>query len=156
MAKLNKNIKLSREQLDKKLQQVAKSGAFVPPRGWIRAIRESLGMSQAQLAKRLKVTRQSLNRMENEEIKGSLELKTLRKIANALSCELIYVFLPKKNLGQIVEDQALLLAKRIVSETEKHMLLENQGTRQDFQKKMIADLAEELKGAGKKIWDING
>ena len=51
----------------------------------------------------------------------------------------------------MVEDQDLILAKRIVNETEKHMELENQGTGQSFQKKMIADLAEELKSAGKKI-----
>jgi predicted DNA-binding mobile mystery protein A len=156
MRKTQKATKLSREQLDKKLQTIAKSGIFTPAKGWIHAIREALGMSQSQLAERLKITRQSLHRIENSENSGGLELKTLMKVADALDCEVGYVLLPRKGLENTVRGQALKLAKRIVAETEKHMRLERQGTGSDFQGKAVVDLTEELiREGGKKIWSIN-
>ncbi len=157
MGKSKKASKLSREQLDKNLHTIAKSGLFIPTKGWIRSIREALGMSQSQLAERLHVTRQTLSRIEKSEASGSLELKTLRKVANALGCEVGYVLLPKKRLEDMIHDQALTLAKRIVGETEKHMRLESQGTGPRFQERAISDLAQELvREGGKKIWSVNG
>ena len=42
---------LARKQLDKRLGLVRDTDALTrPPRGWIKAIRESLGMTTAQLA----------------------------------------------------------------------------------------------------------
>ena len=42
-----------------------------PVRGWIKAIREALGMSTAQLAKRLGVKQPSVVALERSEAKGA-------------------------------------------------------------------------------------
>jgi predicted DNA-binding mobile mystery protein A len=156
MAKAKKATNLSRRQLDKKLESIARSGIYIPHDGWIRAVREALGMSQAQLAKRLQVTRQTLNRVEKAEVTGSIEIKTLRKIAQALGCELAYVLIPKtKSLEKTLLDQATLVARKIVDATEKHMALENQQTDKKFQEKAISELADEIANeGGKKVWGV--
>jgi predicted DNA-binding mobile mystery protein A len=157
MRKTTRSKKLARQQLDKKLQLLSEGGIYVPSQGWIFAIREALGMSQSQLAERLGVARQTVSRIEKSEISGNLEIKTLRKVAQALGCNVGYVFLPKVPLEAAVQNQALVLARRIIEETEKHMRLEKQGTGQKFQEAALVELAAELaREGGKKIWSING
>lgn len=153
MVKNKKATQLSRQQLDKRLRRIAKSGLFAPPQGWIASIRAALGMTQSQLAQRLNMSRQNLNKLEKSEIAGTLEIQTLRKVAHSLGCEMSYVLLPKTSLEDMVNRQAALVASKIVSETEKHMRLEKQGTQSRFQKKSITDLAEEIaREGGKKLW----
>jgi predicted DNA-binding mobile mystery protein A len=153
MANNKKATQLSRQQLDKRLCSISKKGLFIPSKGWIASIRDALGMTQSQLAERLNMSRQNLNKLEKSEIAGTLEIKTLKRIANSLSCEISYVLLPKTSLEDAVNKQATLVASRIVGETEKHMRLEKQGTQSRFQKKSIADMAEEIaREGGKKLW----
>ncbi len=110
-------------------------------------------MTQSQLAARLGMSRQNLNKLEKSEIAGTLEIKTLRKVAQSLGCEVSYVLLPKINLEDTVTKHATLIASKIVGETEKHMRLEKQGTQSRFQKKSVTSLAEEIaREGGKKLW----
>ena len=53
----------------------------------IRDIREALGMTQKQLAKRLKVSQPAVSKIE-ENIESS-SLKTVLKIVRALECDLL-------------------------------------------------------------------
>jgi predicted DNA-binding mobile mystery protein A len=153
MKKNKKATTLTRKQLDKRLQKIARSGLFVPPQGWIASIRSALGMTQSQLAARLGMSRQNLNKLEKSELAGTLEIKTLRKVAQSLGCEISYVLLPKTSLDDTVIKQAAIVASKIVGETEKHMRLEKQGTQSHFQKKSVSDLAEEIAHeGGKKLW----
>lgn len=111
-------------------------------------------MSQSQLAQRLNITRQTMSRMEKFEVSGALELKTLKKVANALGCDLGYALLLKKTLAKIIQDQALVMANKIISEPEVHMRLEKQGTSSKFQENAVRDLAADLlREGGKKIWN---
>lgn len=153
--KTPRTLKLTRKQLDEKFKKIREANFQMPSRGWINAIREALGMSQAQLAKRLKISRQGLNKAELQEVNGNLEVKTLKKIAEGINCDLIYFLVPKESLEKMIDRQVELLAKKIVMQTEKHMALENQGTKESFQKKMIAELSEELKSKGAKIWEVS-
>ena len=50
----------------------------------IAAVRERLGISQQELARRLKVRQSTVSRMEQK--RANLTLGTLRKIAKALGC----------------------------------------------------------------------
>src|SRR5271155_2214754 len=89
----------SRAQLDSRFKELASGKGYAPPvRGWIRAIREALGMSMEQLAERLKIKQPSLVALEQSEAKGSIELATLRRVAEALDCTLIYALVPHKPL----------------------------------------------------------
>ena len=97
-----------------------------PVRGWIKAVREALGMTTAQLAKRLHVKQPSVIAMEQSEAKGTIELATLRRVAEALDCTLVYALIPNKPLETIVHDRARAFARRRREPIEHSMLLEDQ------------------------------
>ena len=74
----------SRSQLDERFRELGPANRYTPPvRGWIKALREALGMSTAQLAKRLGIRQPSLVALEQSEAKGTIELATLRRVAEA-------------------------------------------------------------------------
>ena len=79
-----------------------------PHKGWIRAIRESLGMSSSELASRMGVGQSTVSGLERSELLGSIKLDTLRRAARALDCDLVYYFAPRTTL----EDAALAQARR--------------------------------------------
>ena len=137
--------------LDKHLAQIRVPE--VPSNGWIRAIRSSLGMSMEQLAARMGIAKQSVARLENNESGDSITLKSLRKAAEGLNCQLVYALVPNKDgLQGIVEKQALLKAKDIVSAVDHTMQLEAQGVG-NLQAKIV-ELAEDLaKNPNSKLWD---
>jgi predicted DNA-binding mobile mystery protein A len=81
-----------------------------PVRGLIKAIREALGMTTAQLAKRLDVKQPSVVAIEQSEAKGTIELATLRRVAEALDCTLVYALVPNKPLEAAVRDGARVCA----------------------------------------------
>ncbi|VAX03953.1 hypothetical protein MNBD_GAMMA20-319, partial [hydrothermal vent metagenome] len=88
---------VARRQLDKRLNLLRDSESFVrPSRGWIKAIREALGMTTTQLAKRLGVVQSRTVAIEQAEAKGSITLNSLEKAANALDCRLVYALVPRK------------------------------------------------------------
>jgi len=97
-----------------------------PVRGWIKAIREALGMTAEQLAKRLRVKQPSIVALEQSEAKGTIELATLRRVAEALDCKLVYALVPNKPLEQTVRERARLFARRRREPIEHSMALENQ------------------------------
>ncbi|MHC4952000.1 MAG: mobile mystery protein A, partial [Planctomycetota bacterium] len=78
----------------------------IPQKGWVRAIRDALGMSARQLASRMDVKQQRIVRIEQDEKQGRVTVNTLRKVAEAMECEFVYGFVPKESLEQTVRDQA--------------------------------------------------
>ena len=106
-----KDLPLVRQQLDKTLTRFDSVFDLAPPsRGWIRAVRNALGMSGRQLAHRLGLTQQSVARMEKDEIAGALTIKTLRRVAESLDCVLVYGIVPRESLESVVHDRARLIA----------------------------------------------
>src|ERR1700690_47651 len=83
-------------QLDRSLQpyQAAQKIAR-PPKGGIRAIRQALGVSSGEVARRLKTSRQLPLQLEKAESEDRITLKSLRAVANALDCDLVYALVPK-------------------------------------------------------------
>lgn len=117
----------SRLQLDQRFAELGPTKRYAPPvRGWIKAIREALGMSTAQLAQRLGVRQPSLVAIEQSEAKGTIELATLRRVAEALDCTLVYALLPNKPLEAMVRDHARAFTRRRREHVEHTMLLEDQ------------------------------
>jgi predicted DNA-binding mobile mystery protein A len=117
----------SRSHLDKRFKEIGAATRFTPPvRGWIKAIREALGMSTAQLAKRLRIKQPSVIALEKSEAKGTIELASLRRVAEALDCTLVYALVPKKPLESVVRGRARSLVRRRLEAVEHSMLLENQ------------------------------
>ncbi len=121
------------QQLNGKMLAYASVQKVVPPpTGWIKAIRNAIGMSMLQLGNRLSITKQSVQDIERREKDGSITIKALREAARALDMQLIYGFVPKDgSLELLIERKAKELATQIVMRTNNTMKLEDQeNTRQ--------------------------
>jgi len=119
----------ARQRLDERLGSLKPVDRYaVPPRGWIRAIRDSLGMAGVQFAKRLGVTPQSADALERSEATGSIKLETLRRAAEALDCTLVYALVPNTSLEGEVRARARRIALRDLGRVAHTMKLEAQQT----------------------------
>ena len=117
----------SRGHLDARFKALGPATRFAPPvRGWVKAVRESLGMTTVQLARRLRITQPTVIDLERSEAKGTIELATLRRVAAALDCTLVYALLPNQPLKTIVREPASAFGRRRLEPVEHSMLLENQ------------------------------
>jgi len=117
----------SRARLDERFAAIGPAARFTPPaRGWIKAVREALGMTTAQLAVRMRVKQPSIISLEQSEARGSIELATLRRAAEALNCTLVYALVPKKSLDATVRERAGEFVRRNLGPVEHSMLLEDQ------------------------------
>src|SRR5580704_4046826 len=120
----------SHSQLDERFRELGPANRYTPPvRGWIKALREALGMSMEQLAERLKIKQPSLVTLEQSEAKGTIELATLRRVAEALDCTLVYALVPNKPLETMVRDRARAFTRKRRAHVEHSMLLEDQKVR---------------------------
>lgn len=116
----------------------------VPRNGWIASIRQALGMSKTQLAKRIGVTRPSLDELESNEAKETITLVSLRKVADALGCDLHYVLVPRKPLERQIAEQALRKARSRLGRVNQSQALEASALEADSLSRAIEDLAKEL------------
>lgn len=97
-----------------------------PSEGWIRAIRDGLGMSQRDLARRMGIAHTSVSKMELRERDGTIQLDTLSKAADALGCDLVYALVPRTALQAMVDDRRLAIFEEIVARTKHTMRLEGE------------------------------
>ena len=118
-----------RDIVDRAAQQMA--GMILPPEGWLRTVRKALGMSGAQLAKRLGVTRARVAQAETAELFGGVTLKTMEAAAAAMGCRFIYAVVPPKRIDEIIAAQAKKNAMAVVGTASKHMALESQAMSND-------------------------
>jgi predicted DNA-binding mobile mystery protein A len=117
----------ARQRIDERLSVLRPEDRFAPPpKGWIRAIREALGMTGVQLAARLEVRPQTVDALEKSEASGSIQLSSLRRAAEALDCTLVYVLVPRKPLEEIVSERARRIARRELGRIAHTMKLEDQ------------------------------
>lgn len=121
---------LARLRLDARLQplQDNPSALAVPRGGWLRAIRQALGMTRNDMAGRLAITPSTVARIEASEQRATIQLDTLRRAAAALDCELVYALVPRQPLEQVVEQQRSKLARALNAKVHTHMALEGQDT----------------------------
>jgi predicted DNA-binding mobile mystery protein A len=143
--------------LDKRfatLRPLAKSPR--PPKGWLRAIRDALGMTTAQFARRLGVSQPRIVELEQSEASGSVTLNTLRRAAEALGCRLVYVLVPEQPLAETVRERADLLAARQTGAVAQSMRLEDQEvTSKEVGKELHRRQVEQLLRRPARLWDEN-
>jgi predicted DNA-binding mobile mystery protein A len=144
------------EQLERVLRPHRKLLAVTrPPLGWVRAIREVLGMSSPQLARRMGIrAAQSVEDMQKDELTGTIKLQTLGKLARALDCELVYALVPRKSLDEIRREQATRVAKRLIKRVSHSMSLEDQAVSREAEHRELARRIDRLlAGNPKALWD---
>lgn len=144
----------ARRQLDKRLDSLRESNFARPSRGWIKAIREALGMTTRQLAGRIGVAQSRAVDIEKAEITGSITLDSLRRAARALDCELVYALIPQQSLATMVEDRAASMARKRIKTARHTMELEDQGMDETDEQEQLKRLARQLvEKSGSKLWD---
>jgi predicted DNA-binding mobile mystery protein A len=149
MPKITKATRLRR--LDKELSRYKELPDFGGTA--IREIRETLGMSSAQLASRIGLTPSAIIKMEESEKDESITIRTLKRAAEALGCRLVYALVPETLLAQFVRDQAQRKVKAQTKNIFRTMQLEQQSTEKSEQDELIEELIQELiRKGGRKLW----
>ena len=144
---------LARWALDSHLKPLRDIPPLVrPAHGWIRPIREALGMTTGQFAKRLGVSQPRVAALEKAEADGVVSLKSLRKAAEALECDFVYALVPKRPLEQVVKDRARHVAERQLARTDQTMRLENQAVSKARMVRARDELAAELFRGDRRLW----
>jgi predicted DNA-binding mobile mystery protein A len=127
----------ARDRLDSKLASIKPIDRFAtPPKGWIRAIRDAIGMTGAQLGKRLGMTPQGVVSLERSEASGTIQLNTLRRTAEAMDCVLVYALVPKTSLTEMVDCRAREIAARALGRVSHSMALEDQQIDRDLERRI--------------------
>lgn len=129
-------------------------GANPPRRGWVRAIQEALGITNVQLAKRLGLRPQTIEDMQGYEVSGTIKLQTLRKLAEALGCRVVYAVVPLEPLDEMRRNRARQVARRQIQRVTHSMNLENQGITPSEEDRQLELLVQKLlAGNPKKLWE---
>lgn len=143
--------------VQQKLDQLSKLNEPMPPSGWVKAIRGSLGLSIRQLAERVGVGHGSIHQLEKREPTKRVTLESLEKAARAMDCKVVYAIVPQDSgatLDDIIKNRAVAAASKILKEVSHTMKLEAQGTSDKQVQNEIKRIASQLIEAGdNRIWD---
>lgn len=152
---VKKYQKTALEQLDASLAQFAPLRNLQPPKkGWIRAIRDALGMSGRQLGQRMGVSKMWITDMERLEAGSATTLKTLRRAAEAMDCVLVYALVPKTTLKETLLKQARQKVRQDMVRASHTMALEDQALAKDEAVKASETAAASLlHKLPKTFWD---
>ncbi|MGH3521677.1 MAG: mobile mystery protein A [Mycobacterium sp.] len=132
-------------QLDERLVPWLALTSLPQPRaGWIHAVRQALGMGITQLARRLRMKPSSVVEFEKREVGGTITVKSLRRVAEALDCTLVYALVPNSTLGETVKKQALKKVREKLGRVGHSMVLEAQSVDADEAGQQEADLVQQL------------
>nr|BFD61012.1 mobile mystery protein A [Bdellovibrio sp. CKG001]BFD64427.1 mobile mystery protein A [Bdellovibrio sp. HM001] len=147
-------IKTQRRSLDEKLKSFRSARTVINPKsGWVKAIRESLGMTSQQLAERMGIQQSGVSLLEQREAEKKVTLETLQRAAHAMGCELVYALVPKDSLEKMVDEQSKLAAEKILGKTLHTMELEQQRAGKAETELHFHELATELKNKlDNRLW----
>jgi len=116
--------RIIQDQYRSKIDQLIEFKEIMRPKeGWIRTFRKALGMTSPQLAVRLGVSKSQASQMERMEVEDRITLKQLRRVADALDCDLQYALVPRQSVKTMIQDRARLKASRLVSKADVQMKL---------------------------------
>jgi predicted DNA-binding mobile mystery protein A len=152
----SKLTELDRKQLDTRFAQLRESvPLFQPPRGgWIRSLRNTLGMRQEDLALRLGVTSQAVTNLERREVEGSVTLSALRDAARAMGGELHYVVVPVRPVRETLEARAARIARFMVDQVRHSMRMEDQATGEAQRQDRLKETRERLLKRPSLLWTL--
>lgn len=87
-----------------------------PEKGWIHAMRQSLGLPADVIAARKGVTRAAIYQAERSETEGAISLKQMERIAQAMGGRFVYAIVPDAPVESIKYKQALQKARHLAQD----------------------------------------
>jgi len=146
---------LIREQLETTMDKLScLRGVQRPAKGWLRTVREALGMTGKQFARRLNVSPPRVSALEKDELSGGVTLKTMRQAAEALDCVFVYAVIPHESLTKTVRRRARSLADKRLARVSHSMLFEAQQLTDEEQKRIIgAEIERLVQTMPKELWE---
>jgi len=152
--KTTRMMRLRREQMDEVLAPFRGLRRFKPPpRGWIHEVRNTLGMSMAQLAARMGISQPAVSQMEHRESEGTITLNLLSEAADALDCDLVYALVPRAgSLTEALESRARHVAGGTIGRVSHTMRLEDQAISERALREQVDDLVRELMDDPRGLW----
>jgi predicted DNA-binding mobile mystery protein A len=113
-------------------------------------------MTSAVLAARLEITSSGVRKLEQAEASDAITLATLRRVAEALDCEVQYVLVPRRPLREMRWNQARTLAQQWQQRSGRTMALEAQTVASPsaaMEDRIEAMAQEILRTSGTRLWD---
>lgn len=121
------------------------------PNDWIRLLRNYLRMTQAELAKRAKITQANLVAIESGKVDP--RVGTLQRIYQGLSCHLSVEPRPQKPLEVLLRDRARAIALQRLNKTMGTMALEEQAPEKEMFRKLLEKRTDDiLRDPREKLW----
>ena len=135
----------ARREIDRRFRNTDLAAARPHPRsGWIRSIRDALGMSQQALGSRLGITRAAIAKLERAELSGGITVAKLTQVAGALDCTLVYALVPNTSLEDTVQRRARQIAAKRLGYVTTTMALEDQAIGAERTDEHLEDYARDL------------
>jgi len=145
--------------IQQKLNLFSKLNEPMPPSGWVKAIRGSLGLTIRQLAERVGVGHGSIAKLEKRETKRKVTIESLENAARAMDCKVVYAIVPIESgntLDDIIKNKAYEATRKVMKDVAHTMRLEKQGTSEKQIQKEIERVAQELvESNDARIWETN-
>ena len=121
------------------------------PNDWIRLLRTYLRMTQAELAKRAKITQANLVAIESGKVDP--RVGTLQRIYQGLYCHLSVEPRPQKPLEDILRGRARAVALKRLKKTMGTMALEEQAPDKEMFRKLLEKRTDDiLRDPREKLW----
>ena len=100
-----------RRELDEVLKKWRRLPACPAEGGWIRNLREALSMTTRELGQRMGLSPAGVSSLEVSEMKETISLESLQRVAKALDCQLVYALVPRHSLTHTVERRRQRIAR---------------------------------------------
>ena len=145
----------ARRHLDSRFDAIRSKDVFArPPKGWLRAIRDALGMTTRQLAKRANMSQTAVSLWERSEAQDTISIGKLREAAEALDCELVYALVPKRSLEETVRKRAAQIADAKLARMHHTMRLEAQALgKNDLDLERVRLIDELMRSKASRLWE---
>jgi predicted DNA-binding mobile mystery protein A len=148
---MDKYTYLKVSQLDRKLKDF--SNTEIPQSGWINVVRNTLNITFSYIAKKLNTSPQVIKKFEQNEVEGTITINTLKKVADAMECDLVYAFVPKAgSFENLIDNRAEQISDSLISRASNSMDLEMQNVSEEEIISQKMNFKNELKQNLKKLW----
>lgn len=142
------------EQLSKRLKGLDRKELREPPaKGWIRSMRDALSMNSYQLAKRVGVPQSNIMKWEQREVDGTITMKSMSRVAEAMQCDFVYALVPRQPINSILEERAKQIVSESLEQVSRSMRLEDQETTASHRARLAKDLVRRLlEETPRRLW----